>query len=317
MKKKLILMSVAILSAGLFFTSCKKESTQSATTDNSTELQLQSDDQARFSNESDAADDDANAALENSGGSFLGETPLTPPLAMRCDATVTMDTLSSPRTITVTYSGDTCIGGRRSRTGSIVISFDAGFRWATAGAHYTVTYNNLKVTRLIDNKSITFNGSKTITNVSGGKLRNLATNLNPIVHTVTSDGISVTFDNGAQRIWKVAKKRTFTYDNGIVISITGIAPSSVGTGVVEWGFNRANHEFKTTIIDPLVIKQSCNFRLVSGQVQHSSGFFTTTTTTFGLDAAGNPVSTCPTGYFYYKVVWVGPNGQTYTFIGPY
>ncbi|MBL0355472.1 MAG: hypothetical protein IPP72_00630 [Chitinophagaceae bacterium] len=315
MKKQLTFMSVAILSAGLFFTSCKKESTTTDATDNATELQVQSDDQARFTSESDAADDDANTALENSGGSFLGESPLSPLLPFRCDATVTLDTLSSPRTITITYSGDTCIGGHRARSGSIVISFDQGFRWATAGAHYTITYNNLKITRTVNNKSIIINGSKTITNVSGGKLRNLATRVDPIVHTVVSDGMTITFDNGSQRSWKVAKKRTFTYDNGIVTAITGIAPSSVGTGVAEWGINRFNHEFKNAILSPLVVKQSCNFRLVSGQIQHT-GFLVTSTTTFGLDAAGNPVI-CPNGNFYYKVVWVGRNGQTYTFIGPY
>ena len=55
MKKKLTFMSVAILSAGLFFTSCKKEKNTTDATDNATELQVQSDDQARFSSESDAA----------------------------------------------------------------------------------------------------------------------------------------------------------------------------------------------------------------------------------------------------------------------
>jgi hypothetical protein len=315
MKKQLTFMSVAILSAALFLSSCKKEKTTTAATDDATELQVQSEDQAKFSGESDAADDDANVALESFGGSYVGARPLTP-FPFRCDASVTVDTTANPRTITVTYSGDTCIGGHRSRTGSIVLSFTPGFRWSTAGSSYSITYNNLKITRTLTNKSITINGTKTITNVSGGKLINLATRTEPIVHTVSSDGMTITFDNGTQRSWKIARKRTFTYDNGVVIAVTGNAPALIGTGVAEWGINRAGHEFVNTILEPLVVKQSCDFRLVSGKIQHS-GFFVTTTTTFGLDAGGNAITSCPVGPFYYKIVWVGRNGQTYTYIGPY
>lgn len=316
MKKQLLLMSVAILSAGLFFTSCKKESTAADNTDNAVQLQAQSDDEARFSTESDFADDDANAALETFGGSYgAGMRPLTP-LPWRCDATVSVDTVSNPRTITITYNGDTCIGGRRSRTGSIVLSFAPGFRWVQAGAQYTVTYQNLRITRLRDNKSITINGIKTFTNVSGGRLTELASRTTPIVHTTTSDGMTITFDDGSQRSWKVARKRTFTYNDGIVIRITGIAPAAVGEGVATWGENRFGREFKNAIIEPLVIKQSCDFRLTSGKIQHT-GFFVTSTTTFGLNAAGEPVTTCPNGPFYYKVVWTGRNNQIYTYIGPY
>jgi len=316
MKKQLTFMSVAILSAGLFFTSCKKESTSTDnTTDSAIELQAQSDDESRFSNESDFADDDANAALETFGGSYAGMRPLTP-LPRRCDAEVTVDTVSNPRTITITYNGDTCVGGRRSRTGSVVLSFTPGFRWGQAGAQYTVAYQNLRITRLRDNKSITINGTKTITNVSGGRLTELASSTTPIVHTVRSEGMSVTFDNASQRTWKVARQRAFTYNNGIVIRVTGIAPAAVGEGVATWGENRFGRAFKNAILEPLVIRQSCDFRLVSGKVQHT-GFLVTSTTTFGLNADGEPVNACPDGPFYYKVVWTGRNGQTYTFIGPY
>ncbi len=128
--------------------------------------------------------------------------------------------------------------------------------------------------------------------------------------------MSVTFDNGAQRTWQVARQRTFTYNNGIVISVTGIAPAAVGVGVADWGTNRFGRDFKTAILQPLVARQDCDFRLVSGQVQHT-GFFVTSTTTFGLDATGNAVTSCPIGPYYLKIVWVAVNGQTRTYIGPY
>lgn len=313
MKKQLTLMTAAIVSAALLFTSCKKESSTNNTdpTDDATQLQVQADDQSKFSSESDAADNDANTALETFGGSYIGARPMSPyPIA--CDATVAVDTVSNPRTITITYNGN-CLGPR-TRTGSVVLSFAPTFRWSVAGAQYTITYNNLKITRA-NNKSIIINGTKTVTNVTGGKLVNLAT-LGTIRHTVTSDGMTVTFDNGLQRSWKVARQRTFTFDNGVVIAVTGIAPATVGNGVAEWGTNRFGREFKTAILEPMVIKQSCDFRLVSGKIQHT-GFFVTSTSTFGLDASGNPVNGCPAGTFFVKIEWTGANGQSHSYIGPY
>ncbi len=312
MKKQISLFLLATLSVGLFFSSCKKTDTP-ASMDSGTELQVQANDQARFSNETDATDNDVNATLENSGGSYAGERPLTPVLPAACDATISVDTLSIPKKITITYTGASCIGNR-TRTGAVVISFSPDFRWSKQGAQLTVTYQDLKITRKSDGKAITINGSKTITNVSGGKLRNLATSANPIVHEVKSTGMNVTFDDGSQRSWQIAKRRTFTYNNGIVISVTGV--SSLGGGIAEWGLNRFGTSFTSAILEPFVVKQSCDFRLVSGKLQHTGPVFTTTTT-FGLDANGNAVSTCPSGDFYYKIVWTGVNGTAHSYIGSY
>lgn len=310
MQKQLRLLGIMAIALGLFVTSCKKET---ASTDDSVELKVQSDDQARFNNETDAATNDANTALENMGGSYNGETPATPLLPAICDATVTVDTASNPRTITLTYNGQNCFGPR-TRTGSIVISFAPGFRWNQPGATYSVTYQNLKITRVSDNKSITINGTKSIKNVTGGRLRNLAQSGTSLVHEVTSSGLTVTFDNGTQRSWQVARRRTFTYNNGIVTTVEGIAPQ--GGGIAEWGTTRFGSSFTCAITQPLVFKQSCNFRLVSGQITHTRAAYTTVTT-FGLDSNGTPVDTCPIGVFYFKVVWTGPNGNSVTYIAPY
>lgn len=316
MKKTISYLSViAFLSIGLFFTSCKKSDANSTDTTASTEaeLKVQSDDQERFTSETDAVADDANSALENSGISNLGETPQTPELPHVCDFTVAVDTVANPRTITITYTGTGCLGNR-TRTGTVVISFLPNFRWSQAGSSYTLTYQNVKITRKSDSKAITLNGSKTITNISGGRLRNLATRGSAIIHEIVSTGMTVTFDNGTQRQWQIAKRRTFTYDNGIVIAISGVGTASAG--LAEWGVNRFGKEFTNSIIEPLVIKQSCDFRLVSGKTAHTVGALASTIT-FGLDSVGNPVTTCPAGAFYYKAVWTGLGGNTYTVIAPY
>jgi hypothetical protein len=311
MKMQFRYLSVAVLSAAILFTSCKKDKT--STIDDTTEYKVQADDQSRFSNETDAAANDANTAVENIGGTYNGDTPLTPLLPSICDATVTVDTVSVPRKLTITYNGNNC-AGTRTRTGVVTVSFAPNFRWNQAGAQYTVKYENLKITRLSDNKSITINGEKTVTNVSGGRLRNLATRGSAIIHTIKSSNMNVTFDDGTTRTWQLARQRSFTYDGGIVLTITGIAPQ--GNGIAEWGTNRNGNTFSSAITQPLVIKQTCNFRLVSGQVTHT-GLVVTVTTTFGLDAAGIAISACPSGSFYYKVVWTGIGGNSYTYIAPY
>jgi hypothetical protein len=315
MKKSISCLSVAaFLSIGLFFSSCKKSDVNNNdSTATEAELKTQSDDQERFTSETDAVTDDANASLENSGTSNVGETPQTPELPHVCDFTVAVDTVASPRTITLTYTGAGCLGNR-TRTGKVVLSFSPNFRWAQAGSSYTVTYQNLKITRNGDGKAITLNGTKTITNISGGKLRNLATRGSAIIHEITSSNMSVTFDNGTQRTWQIAKRRTFTYDNGIVIAVSGVGTASAG--LAEWGINRFGKEFTNSILEPLVIKQSCDFRLVSGKTAHTVGVFSSSIT-FGLDANGAAVTTCPAGAFYYKAVWTGAAGNTYTVIAPY
>jgi hypothetical protein len=307
MKLKIQLLAGICLFVSSTFFACKKNTAEA---DYATELSNQSDDQSRFTNETDAVANDANSVMDNYT-SFTGREAAT--LALPCDATVVTDTVSNPRTITITYNGLNC-QGTRTRTGVVKLSMPSTQRWKDAGAVLTVTITNLKITRLSDNKSITINGTKTITNVSGGLLRNLAS-LNSITHTITSSGITVTFDDGSTRSWQIAKKRVFTYNNGIVITTTGTYSDNGTTGISEWGTNRNGNAFVTSITQPLVVRQDCNFRLTSGQVTHSR-LIATGVVTFGLDASGNPTS-CPSGTYYFKLVWTGANGVTRTVILPY
>ena len=302
------LMPVLALAVITSFSACKKETSSSSTTDPAPELAAQADDQSQVSAQVDVIANDANGVLESSA-SFSGRMQ-TPPVVI-CDATVVYDSVSNPRTITITYNGDTC---HRSytRTGTVVLSMPQSVRWKDAGAAVTVKYQNLKITRTADGKSVTINGSHTFTNVSGGLLVNLAS-LQSITHTI-SGSMTLSFDNNTQRSWQVERKRVYTYNNGIVITISGNGTDGSTTGIAEWGTNRFGHAFKTIITQPLVIRQDCDFRLTAGEIKHEG--VATATATFGLDANGNPTS-CPAGRYYFKLVWTGPNGTTKTTILPY
>ncbi|HEX6914128.1 MAG TPA: hypothetical protein VF145_02735 [Chitinophagaceae bacterium] len=312
--KRVTHLVAAFAMSTLLFTACKKDSSTTNPLDESeTELTFQSDDQARISGETDEVADEINAVIETSPA-LQGKSTGTQAL---CNATVTFDTLSNPRTATITYNGLNCIGNR-SRTGVVVVSIPAGVKWKDAGAVITVTITNLKITRVSDGKFITINGTKQITNVTGGRMMDLPS-MGTIIHTIASNNMTVKFDTSTQqRSWNIARKRTFTYaNNSVVISTTGNHTIGTNTKVAEWGTNRFGHPFVTSIQEPLLVRQSCQFRLTGGVVKHEL-VNRNLTVTFGLDAQGNAMTTCPgSSPFYMKLVWIGPNNITYTVIRPY
>lgn len=308
--------------------SCKKSNSGSNGTSN-TDLQTNSDDQTRVSTETDAAIDDVNTAMTvhyNVTGAALGrevmrrvlDGPGSGDSTAICDAIITADTSNSTWTITITYNGANC-ALNRARSGSITISWPAGQLWRTAGSVVTVNFNNLVITRVADNKKITLTGTHTYTNVSGGSLIDLPNNPGTsVTHTITSDNMQVTFDNGTKRTWNVARQRVFTYNSGYVITTTGLHTDGTNTGISEWGTDRFNMAFEVAILEPRVISQACSWQMTAGKVALSNSVGTTTIT-YGLDATG--VSTgCPLsgGTYYFELSWTAAaSNKTYSFILPY
>ncbi len=314
--------------------SCKKD--VSASGDNSTtNVGTSGDDEQQVSNEADLITNDANTAL-NGQSAFSGSSSTTISSGNTavndvngsttvdfgliddhkfiCDATITYDTANNQRVITIVYDGKTC-WGNRTRTGTVTISMPVGTRWKDQGAVATITVDALTIERLRDHKKIVLNGTKTITNVSGGLLKDLA-GLQTITHSI-SGSLKIDFDNGTSRTWNVSKLRVFTYDNGIVITTTGTHSDDTNNNIAEWGTNRFGDSFTSLISEPKVIRQDCNFRLVSGQntLILPKG---TAVITYGLDGNGEPTG-CPgnDGTYYFKLVFSGENGKTYTIIWPY
>lgn len=308
MKARFLLLSAIVFSVAILFTSCQKNAGQLK--DFKFESSAHSDDQSRFSDEVEAVAGDINLQVEATAV-FSGRGQQVQSLI--CDATVVVDTISNPRTITITFNGNNCLGNR-TRSGVVVISMAQGVHWRDAGAVLNVSFQNLTITRLRDNKSITINGTQTHTNVSGGLLIDLPS-LGSITHTITSNNMSISFDNSSLRTWQLARQRVFTYNNGIVITVTGLHSEGGVSGIAEWGTNRFGHSFTTAIIDPIIRRQACSFRIGSGKVAHHTSLFNATAT-FGLDANGNPAPCPGPGYYYMKIELTGPNGN-HSFLLPY
>ena len=192
----------------------------------------------------------------------------------------------------------------------------SGVHWADKGALINESINNLVITRLRDNKSMTFNGSRTFTNVSGGLIENLSS-LGSITHTVEG-ALTVTFDNGKQRAWNVAKQKVFTYNNGIVLTVTGThADSNGNNNVAVWGTNRFGTEFESLITQAKVFRQDCDFRLTAGQNELIRADDIKMIVTYGLNADGNPTSCPGTGSYYMKIVINKKDGTQVTKIVAY
>jgi hypothetical protein len=318
MKTKIVLFLATVLFFVAIFSACKKENSNPKT-DESTEIAVQSDDQSRFSNEIDAVATDADFSIENSP-TFTGRLMRGQGDTL-CSATASYDLVN--KKITITYDGASCTGDR-TRTGTVVLSMAPNAQWKNAGAFFTIQFQNLKITRLSDNKSITINGTQTYTNVSGHLLMDLInpqSGIHSITHAITSDDMTITFDDGTQRSWHIAKQRVYAasiVNNAISgsVTISGTHTEGSVTNIAEWGTNRLGRAFTSATLQPVVIRSDCNFRVVSGEIKHSLPNVSADAT-FGLDASGNP-TTCPgTGHYYFKIVFTGSGGNSITLIMPY
>lgn len=296
----------------LIVSACKKEndSAQKVTAD--AEIATHYDDESIVSEEIDAIATDANSLLESepvlSGDASVLEEAI-------CDATVSANFETDPMTVTVTFNGTAC-GVRRTRTGVVVLSMAKGTEWKNAGSAINIEFQNLKITRKSDGKSITLNGSKTYTNVSGGLVYQAAS-LGTVIHSIHSSDLSVKFDDGTTRSWNIARKKIFSYDNGLVIGVHGLHEDGSITNITEWGTNRFGDAFTTSITTPVVIKQDCDFRVTGGAIKHQTEMFTAVAT-FGLNASGE-LSGCPgTGKYYYKLDWTRTSdGNSFNVLLPY
>lgn len=307
------LLLLLILPALVSLYSCKKEASSNDEVDQVTEITTHSDDQSRVSADMDAISDDANNSIEDfpmlAGKDAQSQGQI-------CGATTVFD--SANKKLTITYNGNNC-QNNRFRQGTVVVTLSGAKKWKDSGAVITVNFQNLKITRLSDNKSIVINGTQTVTNASGGRIfwvKIPGTNYPTVTHIINASNMSITFDDGTQRTWQVAKKREFKNDGGLVVRTTGLHTIGTNNKVSEWGTNRYGHDFVTSITEPMTIRESCNFRLTSGQVKHEV-LSRTVTTTFGLDSTG-VATLCPgNAPFYMKVVWTNANGVSVTHIKPY
>jgi hypothetical protein len=240
-------------------------------------------------------------------------------LANQCGYTV--DTTQRTQGIlTVNFDGSTNCNGR-IRSGKVKLTLENytnGTRWKDVNAVLNVDYIDYKVARASDNKSLTFNGSKKVSNLSGGNAVLLILGMQPnLVHRVTGSNILVKHDDGNTSTFNLARKWTHTYSNAVYKIVGEGEGSQNGLSNVEnWGTTKTGDGFTSQVLEPVVFNSTCGaHRPVSGKLEIvvENKYFSYTTT-FGVDASGNVVTgTCPWGL---KVEWKYKN-KTGTKLFPY
>lgn len=305
MKKQLILITSAVVLT-TFFYSCKKEEQQAL----DAKTKQFNDDSNNYKAESDQADNDINNTINEIPAFGRGAGVVSSPL---CGVTIDSSQLSQ-KILFFNFDGITpCFSPSRTRSGQIKVQLTTGTNWHLAGSVLTITYNNFKITRLSDNKSITFNGAKTLTNVNGHNWLTFLAGTSSFKYQSRAYNVNVTYDDGSTAIWNQANITEWSYipsgNHGAYLIFTANGDSTVNnySNSSMWGTNRYGQAFTTNYTTPIVSNTYCGlWRPISGELIHHVNA-TDFALTLGVDQSGN-ASTLDCAYGF-KVSWTS-NGNS-------
>lgn len=331
MKTKGFLMKgmVTVALAAFIVTGCKKdkkvEPENPATTPTTEATQsAMVNDQNNVDQQTNESVDDVTKVLNHS----ITKRVTGPAAELPCNVTIDSAALFDKGLIKLTYHGLSC-DLLRYRTGviSVQVPFDPAtkkpMRWTAKGAKVIITYDNFKVTRVLDNKSVVFNGKLTAHNVTGGAAFEVLTG-STVTHELRG-GLTITFDDGSTRAWAVARTRSYIPKLGVITVEDSGDTLIAGKKVAYWGKNRANEDFavsidKTVSTEVFTLNVCRLYKPYQGVL-----IFTTTaslanvkslTVTYGVNSSGtpDPNATCPYGY---KLNWNDATGTAKEFIVKY
>jgi hypothetical protein len=222
------------LSGALFVTSCRRHNTVDSDTSLAGDNALS---EATYTDVLNIADD---ASDKNTGDNLSNYKT-----SSNC-ATVTHDTLSNPKTITVDFGTVNCLcNDGRYRRGKILVSYSGHYR--DSGSVHTITFNNYYV----NDKHVM--GSKTVTNMghntSGQSYFTIV--VNGLI--IKPSGDSVIWNSNRVRTWTAGESTATRLDD--VYSITGSASGSKG-----------GYSYTMTITNPLVKSVDCQW-ISSGTIE--------------------------------------------------
>jgi hypothetical protein len=316
MKKALFTIIIIVGAFGIcVINSCKKDNTPAPNPTNTNATTVSNnntfaDDQNMYSSENTQTDGDITSDIETNQSSMartVNGVP-TPQTTSVCGASVTL----SNDTLTYAFNGTTACYGR-TRSGTILVSANGLLR--NPNTVLTITFVNYKVTRLYDRKSITFNGTKTLTDIGGFTWLNVLAGQDTIQVRERAYNMHVTFSGGATAVWNSARISKWSYGGGIVYFSCNGDSLAGGHNLTEWGTDRFNQSFVVYVNTIYSANSNCGSAYpTSGEVVYNVNN-STLTLTLGTDQNGNPLNSgCP-GYF--KIAWVLGNGDNGTAVFAY
>ncbi len=197
-------------------------------------------------------------------------------------ATLTIDTVSSPKKITVNFGATNCTcNDGRNRRGALEFSFTGKYRDSLTVI--TVTPVNYYVN---DNQVL---GTKTITNKGHNAANHLVYEINANVQIIKANaGGTITWQSVRQREWTAGESTTNWSDDSY--SITGNASGIASNG----------NTFSSVITLPLVRNMSfaCRRHFISGILEHTPGGKATRVINFGSGACDDQATVTINGVVY-------------------
>ena len=267
-------------------------------------------------------DNDINSSINNT--SIGGRTSASYSSEL-CGVTIDSSQIAN-KILFYNFDGSTpCFSPSRTRGGQIKVELINGNSWKDVGAVLKLTYINFKIIKLSNNKSIQFNGVKTLKNVNGINWFTFLTSASNFKFQSRALNVNVTFENGDQAIWNSARITTWDY---IAANVTPGIPygyvkftsngDTIRNGISNidsWGTNRNGQIFQTYYQSPWVSNSYCGFwRPVSGNLSHQVGIYNLGLQ-LGVNQNGDPSTlTCAYGY---KVSWTPLGGTLQTLINSY
>ncbi len=230
--KKLILRNfIAIAFFGLLFTSCQKEinndPADQVLENSSAIIEHEMDQSSNFIDEAyktgDVKDDLTSDELD---------------VRNKC-ATVTLDTLSSPKKITIDFGPTNCLGrDGRYRRGKIITTFEGRYR--TINSTHTTTFEDYYVN---DNH---MEGSRTVVNIGPDQNGHLVFTVVDEGKVTLTDGRVFSHSSNKNRTWVEGDKTPSIWDDVYEITGSKSVNNSDGKG------------FTALIIEPLRRAVSCS-----------------------------------------------------------
>lgn len=328
MKTNKLVSCLAIIgfSSVFLFTSCKKKEDpkpeEEVVTPQPDENGQSSADSKDAQSENDVATNDINDVMSNNSkmsGRGTGNTEAQGVTGPICGLIV--DSVDASNGILkLTYDSTTCLN--RTRTGSIRLTlqnYASGTRWKDANAVIKVEYLGYKITRASDQKSLTFNGTQFLTNVSGGNWLNLIwwKDKASLITTVTGTNLKVTWQDNKTATYNINRRITYTYPlvnstHILTVKCEGIGSSGALNDLENYGTTRDGDFFTSQVTTPIMWNLTCGpWAPVQGalNVQVASKNFGFKIS-YAVDVNGNPVTVLANQCAYgWKLEWTY-NGKT-------
>lgn len=264
---KLIFFATLLLLIAGLYTACKEDDNTPDENINPESISIvtQVEEEQLLSEIFDVSDDDVEGSIINILGGGQKSVMIPP-----CNAVIhTQGPVNDTMITTITYDGLSC-NGQWSREGKIEVRRAQNTPFIDPGTVIRITYIDYSVTNTLTEKTIVINGTKTLTNVTGGLVRGVGTNGITSVTRRVEGSLQVRFGNETTRSWTIARERKWTGTQGaLVLTVKGIGESQNHANLTAWGVNRAGEEFLTSITTPVVYKQTCDWKPVAGVKVHT------------------------------------------------